>query len=113
MSGFGHYGQAAQDLEREILRHGVVLGLDWADVTALRLLAREALHCEPGCLLDLLRDKDPVQRSKGELFALADLMLETMRESARIGVHTHGGPAWKAFGRALYEEAASLPPREA
>ena len=25
-------------------------------------------------------------------------------ESAELGLHTHGGPAWKAFGRALYEE---------
>ena len=30
-------------------------------------------------------------------------MLVNMRQSAEIGVHTHGGPAWKAFGRALYE----------
>ena len=31
-------------------------------------------------------------------------MLLTMKQSAEVGVHTHGGPTWKAFGRALMEE---------
>jgi len=35
-------------------------------------------------------------------------MLNTMRQSAQIGVHTSGGRAWKAFGRALYQESEKL-----
>ena len=44
----------------------------------------------------------PVRQDKltGELFALSELMLQNMRQSAEIGSETHGGPAWKAFGRA-------------
>ena len=32
-------------------------------------------------------------------------MLRTMQESAEEGVLTHGGPAWKAFARALWAES--------
>ena len=40
------------------------------------------------------------------LFGLANLMLRTMEESAGVGIESHGGPVWKAFGRALWAEAA-------
>lgn len=113
MSGFGHYDQTAQALEREIRRYARVINLDWDDTARLRTLAREALNCSPACRIGLLRHPDLMERSKGELFALSELMLVTMRQSAQIGVHTRGGPAWKAFGRALYEEAENLPARAA
>jgi hypothetical protein len=51
--------------------------------------------------------KEPLVRARGELFALGVLMLRTMQGSAGIGYQTHGGPAWKAFGRALIEEQAA------
>jgi hypothetical protein len=105
MSGFGHYARTADELEREIYKRGLALGLDWDDQARMRELARQALSAEPGGVLKLLRS--PVRQDKltGELFALADLMLDTMRQSAQIGVHTSGGRAWKAFGRALYQES--------
>jgi len=105
MSGFGHYARTADELEREIYKRGLALGLDWDDQARLRELARQALSCDPGCVVRLLRS--PVRQDKltGELFALSELMLNTMRQSAQIGVHTSGGRAWKAFGRALYQES--------
>ncbi len=108
MSGFGHYGRTSDEIEREIVTRGIALGLDWGDQARLRDLARQALTCEPGDVVKLLRS--PIRQDKltGELFALSELMLNTMRQSAQIGVHTHGGKAWKAFGRALYEEAERL-----
>jgi len=45
-------------------------------------------------------------RAKAELFGLAALMLRIMEKSADDGVLTHGGPAWKSFGRALWEESS-------
>lgn len=108
MSGFGHYERDAVELEREILKRGFLLDLDWDDEVALRTMAREALTCTPECNVQMLRDPDPKRRARAELYALAMLMLEVMRQSAEIGVHTHGGPAWKAFGRALIEEADRL-----
>lgn len=111
MSGFGHYARDAIELEREIVKRGILLDVDWEDHAALRTMAHEALTCTPECNLQMLRDPDPKRRARAELYALASLMLEVMRQSAEIGVHTHGGPAWKAFGRALIEEAERLGPR--
>lgn len=106
MSGFGHYDRTAREVEQEMVKRGIALGLDWTDSATMRALAREALSCTSECRMGLLRNPDYTQRGKGELFALSELMLNTMRQSAQIGVHTSGGPVWKAFGRALYEESA-------
>lgn len=105
MSGFGHFDRDAQELEREIVRRGIALGIDWNDAAAVRALAREALACDPACNLEALRSPDLKRRARAELFALAALMLRTMTQSAEFGVHTHGGPVWKTLGRALIEEA--------
>lgn len=120
MSGFGHYERTADELEREIVKRGIGIGVDWQDRARLRDLARQALGCDSGCMMKLLRSPIREEKLTGELFALSELMLDNMRQSAELGVHTHGGPAWKAFGRALYEEydagarvdaAAPEPPR--
>ncbi|MCK9259940.1 MAG: hypothetical protein RBT39_08945 [Azoarcus sp.] len=103
MSGFGHYARTALELEREILKRGLLIGVDWQNPASLRALAHEALTCTTDCRLGLLHSKDPKARGKGELFALSEMMLDTMRQSAQIGVHTQGGVVWKSFGRALYE----------
>ncbi len=103
MSGFGHYARTADELEREIVKRGIAIGLDWQDSARLRALAQQALSCTPGCMMKLLTSPIRQEKLTGELFALSELMLVNMRQSAEIGVHTHGGPAWKAFGRALYE----------
>jgi len=88
MSGFGHYARTADELEREIYKRGLALGIDWDDQVRLRELARQALSSEPGNVMRLLRS--PIRQDKltGELFALSELMLNTMRQSAQIGVHT-------------------------
>lgn len=103
MSGFGHYARTADELEREIVKRGIAIGLDWDDTVRLRELAHQALSCTSSCMMKLLRSPIRQEKLTGELFALSELMLVNMRQSAEIGVHTHGGPAWKAFGRALYE----------
>lgn len=102
MSGFENYGREAQQLEREIETKGIILGIDWNDDAQLRNLARQALDCHLGAV-DCEPD-DPQDRARIELFALAQLMLTVMKESADNQVHTHGGPAWKAFARALWAE---------
>ena len=39
MSGFGHYARTADELEREIVKRGIAIGLDWQDSARLRALA--------------------------------------------------------------------------
>ncbi|MCB1908802.1 MAG: hypothetical protein KDH15_15660 [Rhodocyclaceae bacterium] len=104
MAGFEPYARDAEAIEREIATRGMVLGIDWADAGAVRLLAREMISGGPGHIQQLARSRDPRKRARGELFAFAILMQQTMAESAERGIHTHGGPVWKALGRALIEQ---------
>jgi hypothetical protein len=102
---FEHYAEEAGRIEREIARHGIVLGIDWADGVAVRTLAREALAYHPGEDGKVSHGDTPEWRTKLELFGLAQLMLKVMAESAADNIETHGGDVWKAFGRALWLES--------
>jgi len=105
MSGFEDFARQAEQLEREIVRKGLVLGIDWNDAAQVAQLAREAIECHMDAKHPECTSTDPRTRARIELFGLAQLMLTVMTESAHEGMHTHGGPAWKALGRALYEAA--------
>ncbi len=105
MSGFENFGAEASRLELELVRKGIALGIDWDDATTVRQLAREAFDCHPGkTAYDL---HDPQHAARVELFGIAQLMLVVMRESAEQNIHTHGGPVWKTFARALWAELDS------
>ncbi|MBK7901229.1 MAG: hypothetical protein KA603_15755 [Azonexus sp.] len=110
MSGFENYDEATRAIELEIERKGVILGIDWTDDVQVRLLAREALlhAAEEAREMAMSEHPDPLQRAKVDLFGLAAIMLRTLQESAQEGFLSHGGPAWKAFGRALWAEATAL-----
>ncbi|HJW03647.1 MAG TPA: hypothetical protein VJ548_10230 [Azospira sp.] len=106
MSGFENFQQDANELEHEIVRRGIVLGIDWNDEAQVRLLAREALDHAKEVSRAAAACCNHEGQAKAELFAFAALMLRTMQESAEDeGVLTHGGPAWKAFARALWQES--------
>jgi len=100
MSGFENFARQAAEIELEIERKGIALGIDWNDPVEVDELARAALACRPENL-----DRgfsDPQSHARHELFGLAHLMLQVMEESAHEKIHTHGGPIWKIFGRALW-----------
>ncbi len=100
MSGFENFSRQAQEIEREIIRKGIALGVDWDHPLEVQLLAQDALTCKPH---ELDCDYgDPQQRIRHELFGLIHLMLQVMTESAGQGIETHGGPVWKALARALW-----------
>lgn len=102
MATFENFTAEAARLELELQRKGIALNIDWDDELQLRLLARGALDCKPSqihCGMD-----DPEQAARFELFGIAHMMLQVMEESAVEDIHTHGGPCWKAFARALWAE---------
>ncbi len=106
MGLFENYGREILDIEKEIERKGVVLGIDWQDTLQVRELARAALHhgkgaSEPGQSSPL----DRQDNARLELFGLIALMLKTMEQSAVDGMEAHGGPVWKLLGRALWQES--------
>jgi hypothetical protein len=106
MSGFENYARELREIETEIARKGIVLGIDWNDETAVRALAREAIdHSAADLKRAASHPEDHKLHAKVELFGLAQLMLKTMEETADVGFQTHGGAVWKAFGRALWQES--------
>ncbi len=108
MPNFENYPEEARRIEQEIARLGIALNIDWADKPAVHQLAREALTCNAEQMKLSLDDIESSTRQK--LFGLAQLMLSVMAQSANEGVEVHGGPVWKAFGRALWAESG-LPAR--
>lgn len=106
---FENYHQEAEAIEKEIERKGIALNIDWSDEAQVRALAREALTDagrEASQAASHQEDREALTRA--ELFGLAALMLKTMEQSAQEGMYTHGGPIWKTFGRALWQEARNL-----
>lgn len=102
MSRFEHHLVEAQQIETEIVRKGIILQIDWEDVSVVRSLAKAAFECTHE--LTHHNDTGSATLARIELFGLAQLMLTVMRESAEEDIYTHGGAVWKAFGRALWEE---------
>lgn len=106
MSGFENFARSTSEIEQEIERKGIVLGIDWHDEVQVRALAREALnHVAADDKFPVGAPVDHQRLARLELFGLAAIMLRTMEESAVEGFQTHGGDAWKAFGKALWAEA--------
>lgn len=107
MSGYENYGASTHEIEHEIERKGIILGIDWSDEHQVRSLAREALsHLQEDLKMAAENPDDFRLRAKIDLFGLAGIMLKTMAESADNGIQSHGGQAWKAFAKALWTEAA-------
>jgi hypothetical protein len=107
MAGFENYTEQTREIELEIERKGIILGIDWTDDVQVRALAREALDQSAAEIR--LAAVSPIDRklmAKVDLFGLASIMLKTMEECAGVGFECHGGPAWKAFGKALWAEVA-------
>ena len=100
-----HDSQSAAEIETQIVRMGIALGINWEDEAQVRALAREALHHSKEALAEFSQHHDDYQlKAKIELFGLAALMMGIMTDSAEENIHTHGGVAWKAFSRALMHE---------
>ena len=95
-----HSSSNAAEIETQIQRLGIVLGIDWTDELQVRALAREALHHSKEALAQYEQHHDNYrQKAKIDLFGLAHLMMQIMKDSADEGMHTHGGNAWKSFSR--------------
>jgi hypothetical protein len=106
MAGFENYTEEVREIEQEIERKGIVLGIDWDDEVQVRRLAREALdHASGEQRISATNPVDQELMAKLDLFGLVGIMLKTMEESASVGVESHGGAAWKSFAKALWAES--------
>lgn len=106
MGGFEDYTKDTHEIEAELVRKGIALGIDWSNEVEVHALAREALDYQPEHTgISVSAPLDYRKMAKIDIFGLAGLMLKTMEESAGYGFESHGGPAWKAFAKALWAEA--------
>lgn len=105
MSGFGHYDRTVAELVKEIAICCLLLNLDWTDEAQVRTLVDESLNCASEQHLAMLCTKDERTKSRGKLFALLTLLLDTMRQSAQAGVQVTGtgSDLWQALDRAFTE----------
>jgi len=108
MSGFENYTRDTSEIERELVRKGIALGIDWTDELAVKALAREAVeHLADSVKVAASGSPDQRLMTRIDLFGLAGIMLRTMEKSAGQGMESHGGEAWKAFAKALWAESES------
>ncbi len=104
MSNFENFASEIQQLETEITRKGVIVGVDWSNEDQVRKLARQALACHGETIQLDCNPSSPEGLAKLELFGLAQLMQKVMQQSADDGIIAHGGPVWKSFAKALWKE---------
>ena len=107
MPEFENYSAEAKQIEQEIIRKGVILGIDWNNEAALRSLAGQALARHDETLPLGVSLSSPEGMAKMELFGLAQLMMKVMKQSADDNRFIHGGPVWNAFAAALWAEHKS------
>jgi len=96
-----HWDEVGQ-IEIEMMRHMLALGIDWKDDAAMKQLADECKNFGPAQVKAAYASHDRTQTTRAELFALASVMLRTMASAATDNRDVHGGEVWKAFGKHLY-----------
>lgn len=96
-----HWDEVSQ-IETELMRHMIALGLDWHDETAMARLATECKTFGPANAQAAYASNDRQRKTKAELFALTSVMIRTMESAARDDRDVHAGEVWKAFGKYLY-----------
>lgn len=97
-----HWDEVAQ-IETELQRKMIALGLDWHDTSAMQQLASECKVFGPANAQAAYASEDQNLRTKAELFSLASLMMQAMENATLEGRDVHGGEVWKSFGRHLYD----------
>lgn len=96
-----HWNEVSQ-IETELMRHMIALGLDWHNEASMTALATECKNFGPDNARAAYASKDRTLITKAELFGLVNTMFHTMENAARENRDVHGGEVWKALGKHLY-----------
>lgn len=102
MSQIENHWEEVSQIETELIRHMMALGLDWHDDAAMTQLASECKAFGPSNAQAAYASKDQRLITKAELFGLVSVMIQTMENAAVENRDVHGGEVWKAFGKHLY-----------
>lgn len=96
-----HWAEVA-NIELELQRYMIALGLDWHDEVAMTQLATECKAFGPDNAQAAYASHDQSLITKAQFFGLVSMMIRTMENAAVDGRDVHGGEVWKAFGKHLY-----------
>jgi hypothetical protein len=96
-----HWDEIVQ-IETELMRHMIALGIDWHDEAAMARLASECKTFGPANATAAYTSNDRQQITRAELFGLVSIMIRTMESAALDKRDVHGGEVWKALGKHLY-----------
>lgn len=96
-----HWAEVA-NIEIELQRYMIVLGMDWHDTFAMSQLAAECKNFGPDNAKAAYATHDQRLITKAKLFGLVSMMLQTMESAALDNRDVHGGEVWKAFAKHLY-----------
>lgn len=102
MSQIENHRNEVSQIETELMREMIALGLDWHDDAAMRKLALECKAFGPADADAAYASNDSKRITRAKLFALVSLMLRTMESAALENRDVHGGEVWKSFGKHLY-----------
>jgi len=96
-----HWDEVGQ-IEIEMIRHLLALGIDWHDDAAMKRLADECKKFGPKQAKAAYASQDRTQKTRAEFFALISVMLRTMENAAEENRDVHAGDVWKALAKHLY-----------
>jgi hypothetical protein len=102
MSQTENQWEEVSQIETELKRHMVALGIDWHDEAAMIQLAAECKVFGPANAQAAYASHDQRRITKAELFGLVSVMLRTMESAALARRDVHGGEVWKALGKHFY-----------
>lgn len=96
-----HWAEVRQ-IETQLMRHFLALGVDWQNEMQMQALASECKNFGPQNAQSAYAAHDARQVTRAELFGLVSIMVKTMESAAKDERDVHGGPVWKAFAKHLY-----------
>ncbi len=96
-----HWAEVRQ-IETQLLRHLLALGVDWQNEMQMQALANECKTFGPQNAHAAYAAHDARQVTRAELFGLVSIMVKTMESAAKDERDVHAGPVWKAFAKHLY-----------
>ena len=102
-----NFATEAAHLEAAILLKSRILGIDWANATQVRALAKQTIASHSDTVTLDHSPISPEGMAKMELLRLTRLMQRMLHDNPRRDVLAFGGPVWKALTQALIEEAGA------
>jgi hypothetical protein len=102
MSQTENHWKEVSEIETEITRLMIALGLDWHNEFDMMQLANECKTYGPTNAQAAYASHDRQSITRAELFGLISIMIRTMESAAREGRIVHGGEVWKALGKHFY-----------